>query len=81
MTIEISGPAQKVPGRSVLAWWIIAAVIFVIFLWLARVVGEVLVDWLWLDTLGYGALFATMWHTKLAAFGIAAGLSAPVARG
>jgi uncharacterized protein len=35
-----------------------------------------LVDRLWFDTLGFGAVFATVWHTKLAVFGIATGLSA-----
>jgi uncharacterized membrane protein (UPF0182 family) len=30
-----------------------------------------LVDWLWFDTLGFGAVFTTIWHTKLAVFGIA----------
>src|SRR5215813_12453449 len=33
------------------------------------------VDWLWFDSLGFGTVFATVWKTKVAAFGIAAGLS------
>jgi uncharacterized membrane protein (UPF0182 family) len=35
-----------------------------------------LVDWLWFDAVGFGAVFATMWHAKLAAFTVAAVLSA-----
>jgi uncharacterized protein len=69
MTIEISGPAQKVPGRSVLAWWIIAAVVFVIFLWLARVVGDVLVDWLWFSSVGYLQVFWISLAAEAAVFG------------
>jgi hypothetical protein len=34
-----------------------------------------LVDWLWFEMLGFGAVFATVWHTQLAAFSIAVGLS------
>jgi hypothetical protein len=34
-----------------------------------RVTGF-LVDWLWFDTLLFGAVFVTIWHTKLAVFGI-----------
>ena len=26
-----------------------------------------LVDWLWFEMLGFGAVFATVWHTQLAA--------------
>src|ERR1700758_2691664 len=69
MTIEITGPAQTAQGRSVLAWWIIAAVVFVIFLWLARVVGEVLVDWLWFSSVGYLQVFWTSLAAEVAVFG------------
>src|SRR5262245_49599170 len=34
-----------------------------------------LVDWLWFATLGFDAVFLTVWKAKLAVFGIAAGLS------
>jgi uncharacterized membrane protein (UPF0182 family) len=68
MTIEITGPAQKVPGRSVLAWWIIAAVI-IIFVWLARVAGELLVDWLWFSSVGYLQVFWTSLAAEAAVFG------------
>lgn len=39
------------------------------------VLSGFLVDWLWFDALGFGAVFITVWKAKLAAFGIAAGLS------
>src|SRR5690349_16029332 len=39
------------------------------------VLSGVLVDWLWFDALGFGAVFLTVWKAKLAAFGIAGGLS------
>src|SRR5215471_7335526 len=63
MTIEITGPPPKVPGRSVLAWWIIAAIVLIILLWLARIAGELLVNRLWFSSVGYLQVF---W-TKLAA--------------
>jgi uncharacterized protein len=50
MTIEIAGPARLVVGRSVLVWWIIAAIVLIIVVWLVRVAGEVLVDWLWFSS-------------------------------
>jgi uncharacterized protein len=69
MTIEIAGPARKVSGRSVLAWWTIAAVVLVIFLWLARVAGEILVDWLWFSSVGYLQVFWTSLAAEAAVFG------------
>jgi uncharacterized membrane protein (UPF0182 family) len=39
------------------------------------VLSGFLVDWLWFDSLGFGAVFLTVWKAKLAAFGIAVGLS------
>ena len=69
MTVEIAGPAQKVPGRSVLAWWTIAAVLLIIFLWLVSVAGEVLVDWLWFSSVGYLQVFWTSLAAEAAVFG------------
>ena len=69
MTIEIAGPAQKVPGRSVLARWIIAAVVLIIFLWLSRVAAEVLVDWLWFSSVGYLQVFWTSFAAEAAVVG------------
>jgi uncharacterized protein len=69
MTIEIAGPTRKVPGRSVLAWWIIAVIVFIILLWLARVAGEVLVDWLWFSSVGYLSVFWTSVAAQVAVVG------------
>src|SRR5690349_15396560 len=69
MTIEIAGPARKVPQRSVLAQWIIAALVLAILLWLARVVAEVLVDWLWFSSVGYLQVFWTSLAAEAAVFG------------
>ena len=69
MTIGIAGPAQKVPGRSVLARWIIAAVALIIFLWLARIAADVLVDWLWFSSVGYSQVFWTSLAAEAAVFG------------
>ncbi|HUJ45995.1 MAG TPA: UPF0182 family protein [Rhizomicrobium sp.] len=70
MTIEIGGPpARKVPGQSVLAWWAIVAVALVIMLWLARVAGEILVDWLWFSSVGYLQVFWTSFAAEAAVFG------------
>ena len=40
--------------------------------------GDFLVDWLWFGTLGFGAVFQTIWQTKLLAFLVAAAVSAVV---
>jgi uncharacterized protein len=69
MTAEIAGPARKAQGRSVLAWWIIATIVLIIFLWLARVAGEVLVDWLWFSSVGYLQVFRTTLAAEVAVFG------------
>ena len=63
MTIGITGPASKVPGRNVLAWWIIATIVAVICWLMLRVAGDVLVDWLWFSSVGYSQIF---WRTLTA---------------
>lgn len=68
MTAKIAGPAGKVPGRSVPARWIIAAVVLIVFLWLVRVAGEVLVDWLWFSSVGYVQVFWTTLAAQAAMF-------------
>ena len=63
MTIGITGPAPKFPGRSVLAGWVIAAIVVVIGLLLVNIAAEVLVDWLWFSSVGYLQVF---WVSLLA---------------
>jgi uncharacterized membrane protein (UPF0182 family) len=69
MTNQIAGPARTAAGRSVLAWWAVAAVLLIIFLWLLRVAGEVLVDWLWFSSVGYSQVFWTSLAAQAAVFG------------
>ena len=70
MTIWIAGPAPKVPGRTVLARWIIAAVVLIIFLSLARAAAEILVDWLWFSSVGHLPVFWTSLAAEAAVFGV-----------
>ncbi|MBI3458355.1 MAG: UPF0182 family protein [Candidatus Rokubacteria bacterium] len=60
-------------SRAVL---LVVAVLLVAGLALLSKLTGFLVDWLWFGTLGFGGVFATVWHTQLAAFGIAAAVSA-----
>src|SRR5271165_1669186 len=69
MTIGITGPQPKVPGGSVLAGWIIAAIVVGICLLLLRVAGEVLVDWLWFSSVGYLQVFWISLGAEAAVFG------------
>jgi uncharacterized membrane protein (UPF0182 family) len=57
---------------------VIVVVVLVAGFVLLSTLGGFLVDWLWFDTLGFGAVFATGWHTQLAIFAIGAGCSALV---
>ncbi|MBI3303898.1 MAG: UPF0182 family protein [Deltaproteobacteria bacterium] len=54
---------------------VLFATLLVVVVVSVATVSGVLVDWLWFDALGFGAVFITMWKAKLAAFGIAAGVS------
>ncbi|WJR77501.1 UPF0182 family protein [Bradyrhizobium sp. NP1] len=69
MTIGITGPERQVPGRSALARWVVAAIIvIIILLWLARIAGEILVDWLWFSAVGYLQVFWTSLGAEAAIF-------------
>jgi uncharacterized membrane protein (UPF0182 family) len=50
-------------------------VLFIVVLVSCAALSDFLVDWLWFDSLGFSAVFITIWKAKLATFGIAAGLS------
>ncbi|WP_407176415.1 UPF0182 family protein [Bradyrhizobium sp. STM 3562] len=69
MTIGITGPPPKVPGRSVLAGWIIAAIVIGIGWLLFKIAGDVLVDWLWFSSVGYLQVFWTSLRAQAALFG------------
>src|SRR5262249_5933625 len=66
MTIGITGPAPKAPGRSAVVGFIIAAIIVGICLILLGLVGDVLVDWMWFAAIGYPQVFWTTVSAKAA---------------
>ncbi len=51
------------------------AAVFVVLLLSASTLSDIVVDWLWFNTLGFGAVFFTIWRAKIAAFAAAAGIS------
>jgi uncharacterized protein len=69
MTIGITGPQPKVPGRSILAGWIVAAIVVGIGLLLLRVASGLLVDWLWFTSVGYLQVFWISLGAEAAVFG------------
>jgi uncharacterized protein len=71
MTIGIAGPHPTMPGRSVLAKWIIAAIVVGMGLLLLRVASEILVDWLWFSAVGYLEVFWTSLGAEAAVFAAA----------
>ncbi|WP_084807039.1 UPF0182 family protein [Bradyrhizobium sp. NAS80.1] len=68
MTIGISGPERKAPGRSAVVGFIIAAIIAAIGLILLALVGDFLVDWMWFSSIGYNEVFWTTIGAKAAVF-------------
>ena len=68
MTIGITGPERKAPGRTAVAGLIIAAIVLAIFLILLGLVGDVLVDWMWFSAIGYLRVFGTTIGTKAGVF-------------
>jgi uncharacterized membrane protein (UPF0182 family) len=68
MTIGITGPERKAPGRNAVAGLIIAAIVFAIFLILLGLAGDLLVDWMWFSAIGYLQVFWTMIGMKAGVF-------------
>jgi uncharacterized membrane protein (UPF0182 family) len=68
MTIGITGPERKVPRRSAVVGFIIAAVVVGIFLILLGLASDLLVDWLWFSSIGYLQVFWTTIGAKAAVF-------------
>jgi uncharacterized protein len=68
MTIGITGPERKAPGRTAVAGFIIAAIVVGIFLILLGLVGDTLVDWMWFSAIGYLRVFWTTIGTKAGVF-------------
>jgi uncharacterized membrane protein (UPF0182 family) len=68
MTIGITGPGPKVPRRSALARFIVAAVFIGICLILLSLASDFLVDWLWFSSIGYLQVFLTAIGAKAIVF-------------
>src|SRR4051812_29424000 len=68
MTIGISGPERKAPGRNAMVGFIIAAIVIAIGLILLALVGDFLVDWMWFSSIGYSQIFWTTNGAKAAVF-------------
>src|ERR1700681_1599156 len=68
MTIGITGPERKVPGRSAVVGLIIAAIVVGICLILLGLASDLLVDWLWFSSIGYLQVFLTTIGAKAAVF-------------
>jgi uncharacterized protein len=68
MTIGITGPERKAPGRTAVAGLIIASIVLAIFLILLGLVGDFLVDWMWFSAIGYLRVFWTTIGTKAGVF-------------
>jgi uncharacterized protein len=68
MTIGIAGPERKVPGRSAVVGFIVAAIVVAISLILLGLVGDFLVDWMWFSSIGYPQVFWTTIGTKAGVF-------------
>src|SRR5947208_4957113 len=68
MTIGITGPERKVPRRSAVVGFIIAAVVIGLFLILLRLASDILVDWLWFSSIGYLQVFWTTIGAKAVVF-------------
>src|SRR6266550_1107318 len=68
MTIGITGPERKVPRRSAVVGFIIAAVVIGICLILLWIASDILVDWLWFSSIGYLQVFWTTIGAKAVVF-------------
>jgi uncharacterized protein len=67
MTIGITGPGRKPPGRSAVVGLIIAAIVAAISLIVLGLVSDFLVDWMWFAAIGYPQVF---WMTIAAKAGV-----------
>jgi len=68
MTIGIAGPERKVPGRSAVVGFTIAAIVVAISLVLFGLLGDFLVDWMWFSSIGYPQVFWTTIGAKAGVF-------------
>jgi uncharacterized protein len=68
MTIGITGPERKSPGRNAVVGLIVTAIFAGICLILLGLIGDFLVDWMWFSAIGYWQVFGTTIVAKAAVF-------------
>jgi uncharacterized membrane protein (UPF0182 family) len=68
MTIGITGPEPKIPGRNAVVGLILTAIIAAVCLILLGLIGDFLVDWMWFSAIGYSQVFWTTVAAKAAVF-------------
>jgi uncharacterized membrane protein (UPF0182 family) len=68
MTIGITGPERKAPGRNAVVGLIVTAIFGGICLILLGLVGDFLVDWMWFSAIGYWQVFRTTIVAKAGVF-------------
>ena len=68
MTIGITGPEPKIPGRNAVVGLIVTAIIAAVCLILLGLIGDFLVDWMWFSAIGYSQVFWTTVAAKAAVF-------------
>lgn len=70
MTIGITGPERRMPGRNAVVGVVVTAIFFGICLILLAIVGDFLVDWMWFSEVGYSQVFWTSIGAKVAVFSV-----------
>jgi uncharacterized protein len=70
MTIGITGPERKPPGRNAVVGLIVTALFAGICLILLAIVGDFLVDWMWFSAVGYSQVFWTSIGAKAGVFSV-----------
>jgi len=79
MTIGITGPERKTPGRNAVVGVIVTAIFSGICLILLAIVGDFLVDWMWFSAVGYSQVFWTSIGAKAAVFSVVFAATAVIA--
>src|ERR1043166_8944868 len=70
MTIGITGPERKAPGRNAVVGLIVTAIFAGVCLILLALVGDFLVDWMWFSAIGYWQVFWTTIGAKAGVFSV-----------
>lgn len=70
MTIGITGPERKSPGRNAVVGLIVTGIFAGICLIILAIVGDLLVDWMWFSAVGYSRVFWTTIGAKAGVFSV-----------